>query len=81
MREHLTAKRAWATLAVGVAAYELYCKDNELLSEGVDRALEHSPLSRIATLTAIGVTALHLANMLPEEIDPYHQLHRLSKRM
>lgn len=69
-RNPLTARRAWLGIAAGVLAYEVVCPEGELLSEGVDRALEKH---RLATLMAIGVTALHLANLLPEQIDPFHR--------
>ena len=72
----LTAGKAWAGLAVGVLAYEVLAPDGELMSEGVDRALERHPL--ITTL-AIGATALHLLNILPERIDPFHQALKLMK--
>lgn len=76
MKPELTAGRAWAGIAVGVLAYELACPDGELLSEGVDRALERH---RIATTMAIGVTALHLLNMLPERIDPFSHFTKFAK--
>lgn len=64
---------AWCALAAGVTAYDLLCPPGETLSEGVDRALEH-PHKKIVTLGAIAVTAAHLANVLPQRVDPYHQL-------
>lgn len=71
MREKLTAKRGWAALAAGVLAYEVAAPQGELLSEGVDKALEHDRYRYLA-LGAIGITAAHLANMIPERIDPFH---------
>lgn len=66
-----TAKRAWLAIGAGVLAHEMLCGQGELLSEGVDRAIEkHKAL----TVGAIAVTALHLANLLPESIDPIHQI-------
>lgn len=74
VRPELTAKRAWIALGVLVAAYEIAAPEGELLSEGVDRAImEH----KTATIGAIAVTALHLANVLPEQIDPFHHLTKL----
>lgn len=64
----ITAGKAWAGLAAGVVAYDILCPDGEMLSEGVDRGLEGH---RWATIAAIGVTALHLLNTLPEQIDPF----------
>lgn len=62
------AERAWLALAVGVAAYELTARDGELLSHAVDRWLEAHP---VLTFTAVGVTAAHLLNLLPERVDPF----------
>lgn len=68
---HLNAKRGWLTIAGLVAVYELTCPDNELLSEGVDRALEsHKAL----TIAAIGYTAAHLANLLPDKLDLFQKI-------
>jgi hypothetical protein len=64
----ITAGKAWAGLAAGVVAYDLLCPDGQMLSEGVDRGLEQH---RLATGIAIGVTALHLLNILPESVDPF----------
>lgn len=62
---------AWIALAAGVAAYELRAPQGQLMSEAVDRALERSPISKALTLGTIGATALHLANALPDRIDPF----------
>lgn len=70
IRPELTAKRAWAIIGLGVLAYEMAAPPGELLSEGVDTKLSQHP---ILTRAAIGVTALHLMNLLPEKIDPFHQ--------
>lgn len=64
---------AWGTLAAGVAAYDILCPQGETMSEAVDRALER-PKARYAALGAIAITACHLANLIPEQIDPFHQL-------
>jgi hypothetical protein len=66
------AARAWGALALGVTAYEIACPQGETLSEGVDRLMERSPTSRAIALGAIGVTAAHLANLIPEKFDPFH---------
>ena len=74
MENPLTARRAWAGLAAGVVAYEIACPKGELMSEGVDRALENH---RALTTLAIGTVALHLLNVLPERYDPIHRLANL----
>lgn len=67
------ATKAWIGLAAGIATYEVLCPQGETLSEGVDRAIERNKFTKIATLGAIGITAAHLANLLPKKLDPYHQ--------
>ncbi|MBH1979934.1 hypothetical protein I8H89_00260 [Candidatus Saccharibacteria bacterium] len=64
---------AWGVLAAGVAAYDVLSPPGETLSERVDDWLE-KPLSRSLAIGAIGVTALHLANALPQRFDPFHRL-------
>lgn len=66
------ATKAWLGIGIGVATYEVLCPKGETLSEGVDRALEH-PMGRYAAMTAIALTSAHLANLLPEQVDPYHR--------
>lgn len=68
VRPELTARRAWAAVGLGVIAYDLACPQGEQLSEGVDRALD---THRLVTLGAIGVTAAHLANVIPPRFDPF----------
>lgn len=70
VKPELTAKRGWLAVGAVVAAHELACDSGQTLSEGVDKALEKYP---IPVKLAIGVTALHLLNLLPESIDPIHQ--------
>jgi hypothetical protein len=64
----MKGEHGWGALAAGVIAFDLL--NEETLSESVDKALERH---RLLTMTAIGITALHLANLLPEKIDPFHQ--------
>lgn len=66
--ELLSAKRGWAVMGLGILAYEMAAPPNELLSEGVDRAISCHPY---LTRAAIGVTALHLANLIPAPLDPF----------
>jgi hypothetical protein len=61
--------KAWAVIGLGVVAYEALCPDGQLLSEGADRAIESHP---VAVPVAIGIVALHLANILPQRYDPLH---------
>lgn len=63
---------AWVGLAASVAAYDILCPEGETMSEGVDRALE-TRVGRVLALGAIAVTSCHLANILPQRYDPFHQ--------
>lgn len=66
------ASVAWGVLAAGVVAYDVLCPPGETLSEGVDRALERQRGKWLA-LGGIAITAAHLANMIPEQVDPFHR--------
>ena len=76
IQPELTAKRAWGAILGSVAVYEAVCKDGELLSEGVDRAIEKHP---VAVPLAIGYTAAHLCNILPQKLDIFHYATELFK--
>lgn len=78
MNEH-AAKLAWAGLLTGVCVYEYYAPEGQLLSEAVDRGLEH-PVGKVLIPLAIGVTALHLLNILRPEVDPIHQISVVASR-
>ncbi len=62
------ADRAWLALAVGVAAYEVLAREGEMLSHSYDRWLINHP---VLTWSATIVTAAHLLNLLPSQMDPY----------
>lgn len=64
------AKHAWLALGAGVVVWDVMCPESQTLSEGADRALERHP---IFTTAAIGYTALHLLNLLPEKADLFKQ--------
>lgn len=68
------AETAWALLLGGAICYDLVARENQTLSEACDRAIERHP---VMTLGAIAITAGHLANVLPERIDPIHQIHKV----
>ncbi len=65
------ASKAWIGLAAGIIAYDVLAPPGETLSEACDRAMERYP---VGTILTIGTVALHLANVLPQSIDPIHQL-------
>lgn len=70
---------AWAGILGAVAVYELLAPNNETLSHRVDSGLEGR--NRYITAGAIGVTALHLLNLIPDKIDPFEQgLSRIRQR-
>lgn len=69
---------AWGVLGLGVLGYDVLSPPGETLSEGVDRALEHER-GRWIALGGIAVTAAHLANLIPERVDPFHHLTKLKR--
>ena len=74
------SEKAWIVLAAGVTAYEVLCDDGETLSEYLDPLYEH-PIKKALIIGAIGTTALHLANMIPEKQDPFHYATLLKKKI
>lgn len=60
---------AWMALGGAIIAYEASSTYEELLSCAVDRYLVAHPW---LTRTVIALTALHLANLCPPFIDPFH---------
>lgn len=78
IRPELTAKRGWLAVGALVGAYELAAPEGQLLSEGVDRALEKHPLLVTA---AVGSVALHLLNAIPEQIDPISRINDVARRL
>lgn len=76
-KEYVPAKAVWLGIGAIVLAHDVLCRDGDTLSEAVDSALESH---KAITLGAIAITAMHLANLLPEKIDPIHQFAELVKR-
>lgn len=64
---------AWGVLIGSVAAYDVLCPKSETISERLDPILER-PLGRTLLYGAVGTTALHLCNLIPEKIDPFSRL-------
>lgn len=65
------AMLGWAVLTVGVLVYEYHAPPGQLLSEGIDRALIRYPnLTRFV----VTIVALHLLNLIPQQIDPLHRV-------
>lgn len=68
---------AWCVTAAGIAAYEFLAPQSELMSQAVDRGLEKHP---VLVTAAIGLTALHLVNVLDHPwlrwMDPYQSVAR-----
>ena len=62
---------AWIALGIGIAAYDILCPQGETLSEGVDRLMERRHGKAMA-LGGIALVGAHLANLIPEQYDPFH---------
>lgn len=58
---------AWATLGLGVVAYNSLTSEGQMLSEQADRWVDRHP---ILTRSIIGIVAAHVANAAPSRIDP-----------
>lgn len=67
----LPARHSWSAIAALVVWHELVCEDGELLSEGVDRALDRCP---VVVYALMFVTVGHLLNWLPKSVDPYRAI-------
>ena len=80
MKAEQAAGLAWIGIIGGVIAYDYLAPEGGTLSEGVDYALEKHP---IATVAAIGMTALHLLNAYEawgiEHLDPIHRVATLAR--
>lgn len=77
IRYRIKAWHLWLAVGVVVIAAEVIAPPGELLSEGVDRALQRHPL---LTRAAIEITGRHLTNDLPPAVDPYVHVGRLVTR-
>ncbi len=67
------AEIAWAALSFAVVCYEVWAPKGQLLSEGMDRALERHP---VLTRAVVAAVALHLVNAIPARLDPISMLGR-----
>jgi len=71
------SEKAWIGLGAAVAAYDIFSPKGETLSEGMDGMIERRPK---LTYLAVGAVALHLLNILPNQIDPLHQVSKVFDR-
>lgn len=77
-RRPRASQLAFTGLMLGVSAYELLAPKDELLTDVAHRNIEsENPIRRWGTRLAIGVTALHLMNLLPKAVDPFTYMSRL----
>jgi len=74
--KRVTGEMAWVAMTLGIIAYEIFAPENELLSEAVDRFLVSHP---ILTRVVVIAVAAHLLNVIPNEVDPIHQIATLSR--
>lgn len=76
-RSRIKAWHLWFAVGVAVVVAEAVAPPGQLMSEGVDRALERHPL---LTRAAIEIVARHLTNDLPPALDPFVAVERLVRR-
>jgi hypothetical protein len=74
-RSRINAWHLWIAVAGFVTVCEAIAPPGELLSEGVDRALDRRP---ILVWLAVVVTAGHLLNWWHPAVDPFAYMHRLA---
>lgn len=77
----MQARHGWLIVGATIITYELLAADGQLLSHGVDQALEAHP---VLTRAAILITALHLLNELDDPplsyLDPFKWVGKLARR-
>lgn len=67
---------AWVVLGAGILAYELAAVPDELMSDAADRWMVRHPwLVRAVAFTV----AAHVANTIPNTLDPLHWLFRAKR--
>lgn len=71
-----TGEQAWAVIAGFVLIHELTCREGQLLSEAVDRGLVKRP---VLVYSAVLITAAHLLNRLPSQLDPFTWIWHFTK--
>lgn len=68
----------WLGIAAGVLAFDVLAEES--LSSAFSRGTEN-PRTRPFVLGALGITALHLLDVLPPAIDPIDTAVRLARRV
>lgn len=71
--------RGWLIVGAVVGAVEYFAPPNDMLSHGVDSALEH-PIGKIVVPVVTLITVGHLLNYLNEAYDPYSRAFAVWKR-
>ncbi len=72
----LSGGQAWSVIFGFVFLHEMTCREEQLLSEAVDRGLERHPY---LTYSLFAVTVAHLLNRLPNKLDPYWWVWKVTK--
>ena len=67
----------WLAIAGFVAVWDRYA--SESLTHAAHRGLEHR-VGKYAVPAALGITALHLLDKIPREIDPFYRVLDVSPR-
>jgi hypothetical protein len=75
--EHYKPELMVSGLAAATLAYDLKCRPGGTVSEAVDGLIDRHP---IITRVAIGMGALHLANLIPQP-DRFDLIHIAFKKM
>jgi hypothetical protein len=67
------ATKGWCLVGLVVLAVDFLAPENDTLSEGIDRALDH-PVGKIVVPIAVYHVADHLLNRLDPRFDLLHNL-------
>lgn len=68
--------KAWLGLVASVTLYDVLSKDGETMSERYSDFVDEHPA---LAWGAVAITAAHLLDLIPDSIDPIHNLAKLAR--
>lgn len=76
IKELRPSEKAWLGLVAGVTLYDALSRDGETMSERYAQFVDDHP---VMAWGAVAITAGHLLDIIPEKIDPIHNLAKLAR--
>lgn len=76
IKELRPSEKAWALGAIAVICYDVLAPDGETLSERYSQFVDDHPA---LAWGAVAITAGHLLDIIPEKIDPIHNLAKVAR--